>query len=284
LRWFDHWLKGIDNGVDREPPVRIYVMGGGDSHKTAEGRIFVGGHWRDEQEWPPARAVATPYYLQANGGLSTGKPTAANASVTYLFDPRNPVPTLGGNISSQGPLMFQGAADQRCRATFWLCADTKPLSARNDIVVFQTPPLSAPMEVTGRLIVKLWASSNAPDTDFTAKLVDVYPPNRDFPGGVSLNIADSIVRARYRNSLEKAELMKPGQPYEFTIEMYPTSLVFAVGHRIRLDISSSNFPRFDVNPNTGEPLNDNRRVQSAENTIYFDARHPSAITLPVMGK
>jgi putative CocE/NonD family hydrolase len=211
LRWFDHWLKGIDNGVEREPPVRIYVMGGGDGHKTPEGRIFVGGHWREEQEWPLARAVLTPYYLQANGVLSTEKPSTGAASVTYIFDPRNPVPTLGGNISSQGPLMFQGAADQRCRTDFWLCSDNKPLSARNDVVVFQTAPLSAPMEVTRRLIVKLWASSNALDTDFTAKLVDVYPPSRDFPAGVSLNVADSIVRARYRNSLEKGELLKPGQ-------------------------------------------------------------------------
>ena len=114
LRWFDHWLKGIDNGVDREPPVRIYVMGGGDAHKTPEGRLFVGGHWRDEQEWPLARAVATPYYLSPDGALSPNKPAEA-APVTYTFDPRNPVPTLGGNVSSQGTLMFQGAADQRCR-------------------------------------------------------------------------------------------------------------------------------------------------------------------------
>ena len=283
LRWFDHWLKGIDNGVDREPPVRIYVMGGGDGHKTPQGRIFVGGHWREEQNWPLERAVATPYYLHANGLLAPQKP-ASDAPVTYSFDPRNPVPTLGGNISSQGPLMFQGAADQRCRPDFWLCSDSRPLSARNDVVVFQTAPLADPMEVTGRLIVKLWASSNALDTDFTAKLVDVYPASADFPGGVNLNIADSIVRARYRNNLEKAELLKPGQPYEFTIEMYPTSLEFARGHRIRLDISSSNFPRFDVNPNTGEPLNNNRRWQIAENTIYLDAKRPSQIVLPVISK
>jgi putative CocE/NonD family hydrolase len=280
LRWFDHWLKGIDNGVDREPPVRIYVMGGGDGHKTAEGRIFVGGHWRDEQEWPPARAVPTPYFLHADGVLSEDKPAAA-APIAYLFDPKNPVPTLGGNISSQGTLMFQGAADQRCRTDFWLCTDTRPLSARNDVLVFQTAPLAQAMEVTGRLVVKLWASSNAPDTDFTAKLIDVYPPSADFPAGVDLNIGDSIVRARYRNG-GKAELLKPGQAYEFTIEMYPTSLLFQKGHRIRLDISSSNFPRFDVNPNTGEPLNRNRRVQTAENTIYLDAQHPSRILLPVM--
>ena len=281
LRWFDRWLKGIDNGVDREPPVRIYVMGGGDAHKTAEGRIFVGGHWRDEQEWPLARAAPTPYYLHANGVLSPDKPVD-DRPITYLFDPRNPVPTLGGNVSSQGTLMFQGAADQRCRLDFWLCSDTKPLSARNDVLVFQTPPLAGDMEVTGRLIVKLWAASNALDTDFTAKLVDVYPPSTDFPAGVDLNIADSIVRARYRNGLDQAELLKPGEPYEFTIEMYPTSLVFKRGHRIRLDISSSNFPRFDVNPNTGEPLNNNRRSQIAENTVYLDAKHPSQFIVPVI--
>jgi hypothetical protein len=240
LRWMEHWLKGVDNGVDREPPVRIYVMGGGDAHKTPDGRIFVGGHWRDEQEWPLARTMPKPYYLHPNGVLSPEKPTD-HPPATYSFDPRNPVPTLGGNISSQGTLMFQGAADQRCRPEFWLCSDSKPLSARNDILLFQTPPLASDIEVTGRLIVKLWASSNSPDTDFTAKLIDVYPPNRDFPAGVDLNIADSIVRARYRN-LGKAELLQPGRPYEFTIEMYPTSLVFKRGHRIRLDISSSNFP------------------------------------------
>jgi putative CocE/NonD family hydrolase len=242
LRWFDHWLKGIDNGVDREPPVRIYVMGGGDGHKTAQGRIFVGGHWRDEQEWPLVRSVPMPYYLHAGGVLSADKPTET-APITYLFDPKNPVPTLGGNISSQGTLMFQGAADQRCRTDFWLCSDTRPLSARNDVLVFQTAPLAEPMEVTGRLIVKLWASSNALDTDFTAKLIDVYPPSADFPAGVDLNIGDSIVRARYRNG-GKAELLQPGQAYEFTIEMYPTSLLVQKGHRVRLDVSSQQLPAF----------------------------------------
>ena len=176
--------------------------------------------------------------------------------------------------------MFRGAADQRCRADFWLCSDTNPLAVRNDVLVFQTPPLTSDTEVTGRLIVKLWTASNALDTDFTAKLVDVYPPSTDFPAGVDLNIGDSIVRARYRNGPGKAQLLKPGQPYEFTIEMYPTSLVFKRGHRMRLDISSSNFPRFDVNPNTGEALNNNRRSQAAENTIYLDVEHPSRIILP----
>lgn len=282
LRWFDRWLKGIDNGVDREPPVRIFVMGGGDTHKTPEGRIFVGGHWRDEREWPLARTAATAYYLHADGSLSTERPGESSSSTPYLFDPRHPVPTLGGNISSEGILMSRGAMDQRCRAEVWTCADTRPLSARNDVLVFQGPPLDRDVEVTGRLIVKLWASSSAPDTDFTAKLVDVYPPNADFPAGVELNVADSIVRARYRGSLEKPAMMKQGEISPFTIEMYPTSLVFKRGHRVRLDISSSNFPRFDVNPNTGEPLNRNRRSTTAENTVFHDAAHPSYILLPII--
>lgn len=272
-------------------------MGGGDGHKTAQGKVFVGGHWRDEHEWPLARTVSTPYYLHANGQLSSQSP-ANEAPSTYQFDPKHPVPTLGGNIAAHSPpesnhntierpgdsenLMEQGPYDQRCRVEMWNCEDSLPLSARNDVLVFQTEPLDKDMEVTGRLIVKLWASSNAPDTDFTAKLIDVYPPNKDFPAGVDLNIGDSIVRARYRNSLEHPELLKPGEIYPFTIEMYPTSLVFQKGHRIRLDISSSNFPRFDVNPNTGEALNDNRRWAIAINTIYHDARHPSQILLPVI--
>jgi hypothetical protein len=297
VRWFDRWLKGIDNGIDREPPVRIFVMGGGDAHKTPEGRIFVGGHWRDEHEWPLARTAVTPYYLHANGLLSPQKP-ANETPITYEFDPRHPVPTLGGNIAAHygpashhnsierpgdpGNLMEQGPYDQRCRPELWFCEDSRPLSARNDVLVFQTEPLDKDVEVTGPLTIKLWASSDVPDTDFTAKLVDVYPPNNDFPAGFDLNVQDGIIRARYRNSLSHAELMKPGEIYPITIEMYPTSIVFQKGHRIRLDISSSNFPRFDVNPNTGEPLNNNRRWATAINNIYHDAQHPSQILLPII--
>jgi putative CocE/NonD family hydrolase len=282
LHWFDRWLKGIDNGVDREPLVHLYVMGGGDAHKTAEGRVFVGGHWRDEKEWPLARAQITPYFLHAGGVLATDSPAAA-APITYRFDPGHPVPTLGGNLSSQGMLASAGAADQRCRPDLWTCADAAPLSARNDILVFSTARLTQDLEVTGPLVVKLWASSDSPDTDFTAKLIDVYPPNSDYPGGIDLNVGDSIVRARYRNGpTAQAEMLERGKPYEFTIEIYPTSIVFRRGHRIRLDISSSNFPRFDVNPNTGEPLNDNRSSRIAENSVYLDAAHPSRILLPVI--
>ena len=178
--------------------------------------------------------------------------------------------------------MFQGAADQRCNPDFWLCTDSRPLSARNDVLVFQTPPLASDMEVTGRLIVKLWAASNALDTDFTAKLIDVYPPNRDFPGGMDLNIADSIVRRATAMASAKRSCSSRASPMNSPSKCIRRRSSSQRGHRIRLDISSSNFPRFDVNPNTGEPLNNNRRWQNAENTIYLDAQHPSRIVLPVI--
>src|SRR5262249_40219954 len=143
-------------------------------------------------------------------------------------------------------------------------------------------PLSEDVEVTGELAVKLWVSSSAVDTDFTAKLIDVYPANPDFAGGFDLNIGDGIARARFRESLNKEVPMVPGTVYPLTVKLYPTSNVFKRGHRIRVDVSSSNFPRFDVNPNTGEPLNNNRTRKVAVNTVYHDALHPSAIVLPVV--
>ena len=280
-RWFDRWLKGIDNGAEADAPVRVFVMGGGDAHKTPDGRVYVGGHWRDEQEWPIARAVPTPFHLHAGGALSTAPPPASEPS-QYRFDPRDPVPSLGGNVSSQGDYMQSGAQDQRARRDLWPCKTGGPLADRPDVLVFQTAPLAEPLEVVGPLTVKLWASSDGPDTDFTAKLVDVYPPNPDFPYGLALNVADGIIRARYRDSLTAPAMLEPGRPYEFTIELYPTALVFAKGHRIRVDISSSSFPRYDVNPNTGEPLNANRDWRVAANTVFHDPQHPSRIILPVI--
>ncbi len=284
--WFDHWLKGMDNTVGRSgwfaSKVRIFVMGSGDGHKDAKGHLFHGGVWRHENEWPLARTQYTPYYLQDTGALATTKPLADQAATSYESDPHNPVPTLGGNISSGNDLLTPGAWDQRGSEKFWNWTKPIPISARNDVVVFRTDPLERDVEVTGEIEVKLWASSSALDTDFTAKLIDVYPPSADWPGGVDLNIEDGIVRARFRDSLAKEKLMEPGQVYPFTIKLYPTSNVFKKGHRIRVDIASSNFPRFDINPNTGEPLAQHRRQIVATNTIYHDASHPSHIVLPVI--
>jgi hypothetical protein len=178
--------------------------------------------------------------------------------------------------------MRPGAFDQRGRPDFYGCRDALPLNARSDVLTFQTEPLAQAMEVTGPITVQLHVSSSAPDTDFTAKLIDVYPPNPDYPLGFDLNIGDSITRMRYRNSLEKAELMKPGEACKVAIHIYPTSNVFVKGHRIRLDVSSSNFPRFDINPNTGEPLQQHRRMVPADNTVYHDAARASHVVLPVV--
>jgi putative CocE/NonD family hydrolase len=285
LRWFDHWLKGIDNVIESESTVKIFVMGGGDGHKTEKGRRFHGGYWRDEKEFPPARTKFTPYYLQPNGGLSSQKPSTDNAWTSFRFDPANPVPTIGGNLSSTSGLADAGGFDQRTRPdTTAGHGITLPLSERNDIVVFQTPPLEDDIEVTGPVQVKLWISSSAVDTDFTAKLVDVSPPNADYPLGFDLNIGDAIKRARYRDSLATPTFMKPGEIYPLTIDIYPTSNLFAKGHRIRVDISSSNFPRFDLNPNTGDPLQQHRRMLVADNTVFHDAKRPSHIVLPVIPK
>jgi hypothetical protein len=282
LRWYDHWLKGADNGAERDAPVRIFVMGGGSEQKTVEGFHLHGGAWRDEQEWPLARTRWTPYYLRADGALSTEMPAESESSSSYDFDPRNPVPTIGGNISSGNGILLQGAWDQRCSVAVWNCNNHLPLSARRDVLVFMTPPLEHDVEVTGPIDAKLWVSSSAPDTDFTAKLIDVHPPTSDFPGGMDMNLEDGILRARFRNSLEHAELMQPGRVYALTVHLYPTSNRFAKGHRIRLDISSSNFPRFDVNPNTGEALNSSRRLAIATNTIHHDHDHPSQVILPII--
>ncbi|MDD4869434.1 MAG: CocE/NonD family hydrolase [Kiritimatiellae bacterium] len=286
--WYDHWLKGIDNSVGKAAPfatrVRLFIMGTGDGGKTEKGLLKHGGYWRDEHEWPLARTRYTNFYFGQGGSLSSSKASTDKSATSFTFDPRQPVPTIGGNISSGDGIMLQGGWDQRGGPHIWNWTLPMPLSARNDIVVFQTEPLTEDIEVTGEIQMKLWASSSAVDTDFTAKLLDVYPASPDWPGGFDLNIGDGIVRARFRDSEKEEKLMKPGKVYPFTIRLYPTSNVFKKGHRIRVDISSSNFPRFDVNPNTGEPLNDNRRVVSALNTIYHDTKHPSHIILPVIPK
>jgi putative CocE/NonD family hydrolase len=284
--WYDHWLKGIDNSVGKAAPfatpVRIFVMGTGDGCKDTEGRLDHGGYWRDEREWPLARTKYTDYYLRADGRLSVEKPSEGGAASQFQFDPQKPVPTIGGNISSGNDILLQGAWNQKGGPHLWNFPEPVPISSRNDILVFQSEPLTDDLEVTGEIEVKLFASSSAVDTDFTAKLIDVYPPSADWPGGFDLNIGDGIVRARFRDGLDQEKLMTPGEVYEFTIKLYPTSNVFKRGHRIRVDISSSNFPRFDVNPNTGEPLNRQRLSKVADQTIYHDAQRPSRIVLPVI--
>jgi len=254
LRWFDHWLKGIDTGLLDEPPVKIFVMG--------ENR------WRDEREWPLARTRYTPYYLHSrgransasgDGTLSHELPRDERAD-QVVYDPDDPVPTHGGNTL----IIAMGVQDQR------------PVEARDDVLVYTSTMMSDALEVTGPIAVTLYAASSAPDTDFTAKLVDVRPD------GYAQNLADGIVRARYRDSRVAPAPLTPGAVSTFTIDLWATSHVFLPGHRIRVEISSSNFPRFDRNLNTGDDPATGTRRQTARQTIFHDPRYPSHITLPII--
>jgi hypothetical protein len=278
LSWFDYYLKGVKTAAASLAPVYFFVMGTGDGHKDAQGRLVHGGYWREAREWPPADTHQRTFYLHADGTLSDAPPASSEApSLTYAFDPQHPVPTIGGGVSRR---LQDGAYDQRERADMpGSRPPYLPLSARPDVLVFQSAPLDHDTTLIGPVQVRLFAASNRTDTDFTAKLIDVYPPSADFPGGFAMNLTDGIRRARYREGRKRGELMDPGVVYAFDINPYDTANVFKKGHRIRLDISSSNFPRFDVNPNTGEPLGLNRRAVTADNTIYLSARYPSTLKL-----
>ncbi|MCA9021035.1 MAG: CocE/NonD family hydrolase [Planctomycetaceae bacterium] len=284
--WFDRWMKDSTSDFEQKPPfqspVRLFVMGSGDGHKTKSGKLYHGGYWRDEPDYPLPQARPTNFYLQPGGNLSPEIPAQSAAATAFEFDPKNPVPTIGGCVVGSNTLMQDGAWNQWGGDHTWSWPVPLPLSARNDVVVFMTPPLEQDLEVVGPIQVKLWASSSAVDTDFTAKLIDVYPSSADFPAGFDLIMGDGIIRARYRDSDKQETLMTPGETYEFTIKLDPCSNRFKKGHRIRVDISSSNFPRFDVNPNTGEPPADARRKITATNTIYHNSQHPSHIILPVI--
>jgi len=283
LRWFDRWLRGIENGVEREPAVRLFVMGGGTGRKNSAGRLDHGGAWRAESDWPLPDTRWTPFYLHRSGLLAPAVPGEASGFREYVYDPGAPVPTIGGTVTSGQPVMVGGAFDQREGPRFFGSREPyRPLADRADVLVFETPPLDADLEVTGPVVLNLWVSSSAPDTDFTAKLIDVYPPSADYPSGFAMNLTDGILRARYRRSWERPELMIPGTVYPVRIEAFPTSNRFVRGHRIRLDISSSNFPHFDANPNTGEPEARSRSRRAATNRIYLEAGHPSHVVLPVI--
>jgi len=259
VRWFDHFLKDIDTGILNEAPIKIFVMGA--------------NIWRDEQEWPLARAVETRYYLHSNGrantlngdgNLSTHAPEAETAD-QYAYDPANPVITSGGALLMT-PEFRPGVFDQR------------PTENRQDVLVYTTPVLEQDVEVTGPIVVHLWAVSSSPDTDFVARLVDVHPD------GYAQNLTDGLIRARYRNFErgEEPSLIEPGRAYEYLIDLWATSNVFKQGHRIRLDITSSNFPRWDRNPNTGHAFGSDSELVIAHQTILHDDEHPSFVVLPIV--
>ncbi len=300
LRFFDHYLKGLDTWD--VPTVQYFRMGTGDGHRTGDDRVFHGGEWAAADEWPLPTTEFTRYYVHGDGGLTPEPPRVDDSTTSYDFDPQDPVPTLGGNCSayityeprSESLLEFplaerplhditgRGGYDQRTRPdTFGADPPYGPLEERDDVLVFRTPRLTDPVEIAGPISVRIYGSTDAPDTDFTAKLIDEYPPSPEFPDGFALNLADSICRARYRGYRDDPDLVDPDTVYEFEMEPYPTANVFRAGHRIRLDISSSNFPRYDVNHNTGGPLYGDRSYRTARNTVHHEASHPTYIELPI---
>lgn len=266
LQWFERHLKRAKADVEAPAPVRLFVMGGGSGRMNSAGRRDHGGRWRFEEEWPIARTQERKYYLHARGRLSTTCPGAPHSSLSYLYDPVEPTPTNGGAVTSGEPLMYGGAFNQGAAPA----------------LSFQTDPLDVDTEVTGPIRIHLWVSSDCCDTDFTFKLLDVAPPNADYPDGYAMNLTDGILRMRYRESWEKPALMVPGQRYRICIEALPTSNLFARGHAIRVDIASSNFPKYDVNPNTGAAQGYTGPVRVARNTVHMDANAPSHIVLPVV--
>ena len=261
LRWYNHWLKGEDNGVEQDKPVKLFVMGL--------------DQWREEDDWPLPDTQFRPYYLHSaghantatgDGTLSTEAPTD-EAEDVYLYDPRHPVPTVGGAIL----LSFAIGIDQGPR-------DQRSVEAREDVLCYSTPLLEKPVEVTGPIELVVYVSSSACDTDFTGKLVDVYPDGR------AEILTDGILRARYRESFSEPKLLEPGHTYKVHLDLWATSNIFRVGHRIRLEVSSSNFPRFDRDTNTGgtiETETESDFVQ-AVNRVYHNTTHMSHLLLPII--
>ena len=258
LRWYDYWLNGVDNGILSEPPVKIFVMGD--------------DVWRDEQDWPLARAQDTRFFLHSggkansrhgDGSLGVEGPGDEPADV-FLYNPADPVPTVGGALCCNPYFAANGAFDQN------------DIESRADVLVYSTPPLEREVEVTGPVTVTLWAATSATDTDFTAKLVDVCED------GCARNLTDGIIRARYRNSMSHPEPVEPGTPVCYTIDLWATSNVFKAGHRIRLEISSSNFPRFDRNTNTGNLIAADSELKPALQTVLHAGQHASYVTLPIV--
>src|SRR6266849_8092889 len=258
LRWYDSLLKGQANGAEHEKPVKIFVMGKNE--------------WREEDDWPPARAKAARYYLHSagaanglagNGSLSAALP-ADEKPDKYVYDPNDAAPTIGGSLCCGALPTGIGPQDQR------------PAEARPDVLVFTTAAFAQDIEVTGPVTADLWVSTSAVDTDFTAKLVDVWP------NGFAQNLTEGILRLRYRNSQEKPELANPGETYHIAVDLWATSNVFLAGHKLRLEVSSSNFPRFDRNLNTGEEQARATRMVKATNVIFHDKAHSSALVVPVV--
>jgi putative CocE/NonD family hydrolase len=300
-RFFDRWLKEEKRGTGFGPRVRYFLMGGGSGRRRTDGRLDHGGAWRTADTWPPPRSRGLRYHLDASDALTGAAPQSAG-SRAIVHDPDCPVPTIGGNLSflkyiwpvpehmEDMPVLARltqvspvgGQNQVTFPGLFGACAPYGPLLARSDVMAFWTEPLEQPVELSGPVSVTLFVSTDGPDTDFTAKLVDWYPPSADYPDGYALNITDGIQRLRFRDGCDAERMVRPGEVVQVRIELYPSANLFQRGHRIRLDIAGSNFPRFDLNSNSGEPVGQATTARRAVNRVHWGPNQPSCVDLTVM--
>lgn len=279
--FFDRHVRHGDAPDWLSTPVTLFVMGGGSGRKNAAGRLEHGGRWLRTSAWPPPDATPMRFHLNQQRRL-TSDPPAQAITLEWQHDPTAPVPTLGGAITSGAPLMEGGAFDQRESPEVFGCTvPGRGLDQRDDVISFATTPLIHDLEVVGPVTAQLWVSSSAPDTDFVVKLIDEYPPCADWPKGFAMNVTDGILRLRFRDSFEEAKLAEPGKIYPIKISLLPTANRFVKGHRLRVDIASSNFPHFDVNPNTGAPAGTPSTPIMATNRIHAAPDMPSGIDIMV---
>lgn len=286
MAWFDHALKGISSPLfESEVPVTLFEMGGGTGARNDDGRLDHDGRWRAYGSWPVENVEARSLYFTENNTLSRKASDTAPNSLEYIYDPSHPTPTLGGAVTSGEPVMLGGAFDQREREGLIGCAQPgRALKDRPDVLYFETEALSEGVVVCGPVRAELFVSSDCEDTDFVVKLIDVCPPSADDPDGFAMNVCDGILRARYRDSWTDPQLMVPGQIYPITVELLATANRFKAGHRIRIEIASSNYPQFDLNPNTGEPEGAWTKMKIARNRIHFGGMTSSKIVLPMLKK
>jgi len=284
-QWFNRQLRG-EKDARIGAPVKIFIMGGGDGRRGEGGRLNHGGAWNTGDTWPPKGVHPVKFYFHPSGLLAREKPSAASSSTSYTYDPRNTVSSDGRCEIAYGPAIDKGFEGMGPRDQIQLRTlpghgmPGMPIIARTDVLTFDTEPLARDVTLAGNIVARLHISSDAPDTDFFLKLVDVYPPSDDYPTGYALPITDGVLRARYRESFERPVLMRPGEVYKLTIPLQPGANLFRRGHRIRIYVTSSSFPSHDINRNTGDPRD--RRWRIANNTIYHDAARPSHVELPVM--
>jgi hypothetical protein len=282
-RWFDRWVHGVDNGAAADPAVRVFVMGGGSGRRNAAGRREHGGCWRNASAWPLSETELTRWHLRDGDGLTREAGAEGAAPAVLLADPRDPVPTIGGALSSGEPVMRGGAYDQRTdERLFGTRPPYGPLADRPDVLSFATPPLTDDLEIAGPIELRLWLAGDTPDADIHAKLVDVCPSNEDYPEGFAMNLTEGLLRLRYRDSWEVPSLMAPGETYAVTVLLFPVANRFTRGHRLRLDLAGSNFPHFDINPNSGEPEGHSAHPRVAHTRVFLDSTRPSHLLLPII--